>query len=85
MSFLLIILIVTENWNMSQDIRERISKNLYRLRASQGLKREELSLALGFDNSYISKLERKTINITIDRLEKIASFLSVDITELLKK
>ena len=68
---------------MSQEIRSRIAKNLRELRISKKIKREELSLLLGFDNSYISKLEKGKINITIDRLNKIAQFFNVDIKELL--
>ena len=55
----------------------------YRIK-QKGLKREELSLTLGFDNSYISKLERETVNITIDRLEKIANYLDVDIVKIIR-
>jgi len=67
---------------MSQEIRNRIAKNLQELRMSKKIKREELSLLLGFDNSYISKLEKGKINITIDRLNKIAQFFNIDIKEL---
>ena len=49
---------------------------------AKGLKREELSLLVGFEKSYISKLERATINITIDRLDKIANYLEIDIIQL---
>ena len=69
---------------MSQDAREKIAKNVKDLRIRQKLKREQLSLLLGFDNSYISKLERKAMNITIDKLSKIADFFNVDIVDLLK-
>ena len=69
---------------MSQDVREKIAKNVKDLRIRQKLKREQLSLLLGFDNSYISKLERKAMNITIDKLSKIADFFNVDIIDLLK-
>ena len=68
---------------MSQEIRNKIAKNIHELRTSKSLKREELSLLLGFDNSYISKLEKGNINITIDKLDKIAKFFGVDIKELL--
>lgn len=70
---------------MSQDIRQRIAKNLNRLRVSSGYRREELSLMLGLDNSYISKLEKSKINITIDKLEQIANLFGVDVVELLKQ
>lgn len=69
---------------MSQDIRERIAKNVRKFRLKRKLKREQLSLILGLDNSYISKLERSSINITIDNLAGIADFFGIDIIELLK-
>ena len=68
---------------MGQEIRTRIAKNIQKLRTSKDLKREELSLLLGFDNSYISKLEKGNINITIDKLDKIAKYFEVDVKELL--
>ena len=85
MSFLLIFQNISQNWNMSQEIRNRIAINVKVLRVEKKLKREELSLLLGFDNSYISKLERGSVNITIDRLSKIAEYFAVDICALLKK
>lgn len=69
---------------MSQEIREKIANNIRNLRVAKKLKREELSLALGFDNSYISKLERQSVNITIDKLTKIADYLGVEVFKLLK-
>ena len=64
--------------------RETIAKNVIKLRKEKKLKREELSLLLGFDNSYISKLEKGRINITIDKLEMLASFFKIDTFKLLK-
>ena len=69
---------------MSQKIREKLAKNSIFLRAVKGLKREELSLILGFDNSYISKLEKGKINITIDKLEIISNYFDIDTYKLLK-
>ena len=70
-------------WRLKQEIRSKIAKSVQELRTSKNLKREELSLLLGFDNSYISKLEKGNINITIDRLDKIAKYFEVDIKKLL--
>ena len=47
---------------MSQTIRNTFASNIKKYRMSRGLKREEMSLALGYDNSYISKLEKEEIN-----------------------
>ena len=67
---------------MSQDIRKIFALNIKTLREKKGLKKEELSLLLGFDNSYISKLEKGNINITIDKIEKIANHFNIEITKL---
>lgn len=67
---------------MSQEIRNVLANNIQNLRRKRNLKREELSLMLGFDNSYISKLEKGKINITIDKLDLIANYFSVNIKEL---
>ena len=55
---------------MSQEIRQIFATNVKKLRESKQLKREELSLLLGFDNSYISKIEKQRVNITIDKISK---------------
>ena len=71
---------------MSQDKiianRAILAKNLIHLRAKHNLSREELSLALGFDNSYISKLEKCKINITIDKLTLISNYFNIELKDL---
>ena len=69
---------------MSQTARKVLAENIKKFRLEKNLKREELSLILGFDNSYISKLEKSRINITIDKLEKIANYFEIEIYNLLK-
>ena len=69
---------------MSQEIRKILANNIEKMRIKKKLKREELSLILGFDNSYISKLEKSRINITLDKLTKIAEFFETDVYKLLK-
>ena len=71
-------------WNMSQESRNILAKNIKKLRLDKKLKREELSLILGFDNSYISKLEKAKINITVDKLDKIANYFEIETYKLLK-
>ncbi len=69
---------------MSQELRKILAENIKNLRNQRNLKREELSLALGFDNSYISKLEKAKVNITIDKIEKIAKYFNVTAFTLIK-
>ncbi len=66
---------------MSQEIRQMIANKVKEQRLLLKLTKEELSLKLGFDNSYISKLENCRINITIDNLAKIADFFNIKVKE----
>ncbi len=70
---------------MSQDIRQILSNNVKNLRIQKKLSREELSLILGVDNSYISKLEKGKINITLDKIEMLANYFDTEVYLLLKK
>ena len=69
---------------MSQEIRYKFAENIKQLRASKKITREELSLAIGVDNSYISKLEKGKINITIDKIGDIAEYFNVEVFKLFK-
>jgi len=70
---------------MGQVIRQRLANNIKILREEHHYKREELSLALGVDNSYISKLEKCRINVTIDKVEQIAEIFGVDPVKLISR
>ena len=69
---------------MSQDIRQILAINIKNLRTQKKLSREGLSLALGVDNSYISKLEKGKINITLDKIEILANYFETEVYLLLK-
>ena len=70
---------------MSQSLREILSKNIRKYRENRHFSMEELSLLLEVDNSYISKLEKSKINITIDKLEKLAQILGIEVVDLFKQ
>lgn len=67
---------------MSQDVRNLLAKNITAYRVSRSLSREELSLMLGVDNSYVSKLEKGRVNITIDKIAQLAELLDVKVQHL---
>lgn len=67
---------------MSQDLRKIFATNVKKYRVKNNLKREEFSLILDCDNSYISKLEKGKINITIDKIEKIAEYFNISVLDL---
>ena len=65
-----------------KNARKILAKKVYELRTKAKLGKEELSLLLEFDNSYISKLEKCKINITIDRIQKLADYFKVNVKDL---
>lgn len=69
---------------MSQDIRQILANNIKNLRTQKKLSREESSLVLGVDNSYVSKLEKGKINITLDKIEMLANYFETEVYLLLK-
>ncbi len=74
---------------MSQELkinaRSLLAENVKILREKAGLDKEELSLNLGLDNSYISKVENSKMNVTIDKIQKIATFFKVEVCELFEE
>ena len=65
-------------------IRNRVAYNVKKYRELSGLNKEQLSLAIGMDNSYISKLEKGKVNSTIDVIESIAKICDVCVEEFFK-
>jgi transcriptional regulator with XRE-family HTH domain len=65
------------------DIRERLAKNLQRLRQDKGLSQEAFAHEAGIHRTYISDLERGSRNPTITVVDKIATYLNVKPGQLL--
>lgn len=70
--------------NKEQSSKEKLAQNVRYYREKAGITREALSLALGLENSYISKLERMNMNIALDKLELIAKYFSIEVVDLFK-
>lgn len=66
------------------EARRRIAVNVRRLRMERGLSQEGMAELADFHRTYVSQLERRVTNISIDGLERLAMALDVDVTELLK-
>ena len=70
---------------MTNKTRKILAENIEKHRLSKKITKEELSLILGVDNSYISKLEKGKINITIDKIEQLANYFEIEVWKLLKE
>ena len=65
------------------DIRQRLGRNLRRLRDERGLSQEAFAHEANIHRTYISDIERGARNPTITVVEKIALALEVTASELL--
>jgi transcriptional regulator with XRE-family HTH domain len=59
------------------DIRERLARNLRRLRQEKNLSQEAFAHEVGIHRTYISDLERGARNPTITVVDKLAKYLGV--------
>ena len=64
------------------DSRELVAWNMRRLRVERKLSQEKLAELAGVDRTYVSRLERTMENPSIGILDKVATALSVSISEL---
>lgn len=65
------------------DARAIVGWNLRRLRVAQGLSQERLAFASGIDRAYVGRVERGSENVTITKLEAMATALAVPVADLL--
>ena len=52
-------------------------------RLEQGITQEFLALQCGIDRSYLGRIERGEVNLTVEKLYEIASALNVNVKDLL--
>lgn len=57
------------------EIRRRFGQNLRAVRKAQGVSQEHLAYAAGIDRSYVGKIERGEVNLTIEKLYLLAKTL----------
>ncbi|WP_454918963.1 helix-turn-helix domain-containing protein [Xanthobacter sediminis] len=65
-------------------LRERVARNLRRLRQEKSLSQEELAHRAEVNRNYVGMLEREEYAATVDMLEKLAAALGVDPIEFLR-
>lgn len=66
-----------------KDLAEKFGANLRSIRKSKGVSQDKLALSADIDRSYVGRIERGEVNITLDKAYKIASVLECDIRDLL--
>ncbi|KQG00573.1 XRE family transcriptional regulator [Acinetobacter pittii] len=60
-----------------------IGQLIRKKRIEKKITQEALALQCGIDRSYIGRIERGEVNLTVEKLYEIATALEVDMKELL--
>lgn len=71
------------NRKASPEMLRRLSNNLKRLRRERGYTQKRLGKLCGFTKSYISNVERGTVNISLAGLEALTNALNCSFDDLL--
>lgn len=68
---------------MGSPVCEAFGRNLRTIRKSKGFSQERLAHEAGIDRSYVGKIERGEVNVTIEKLYLLAECLRCHPSELL--
>ncbi|MBL3557599.1 MULTISPECIES: helix-turn-helix domain-containing protein [Marinobacter] len=68
---------------MGSPICEAFGRNLRTIRKSKGFSQERLAHETGIDRSYVGKIERGEVNITIEKIYLLADHLQCSPKDLL--
>ncbi len=63
----------------------QFGKNVRNTRKTKGIAQEKLALLTGIDRSYVGRIERGEVNITLEKVYIIAGVLGCDLNDLLPK
>ena len=66
------------------EIRQRLARNLKKLRTAKGWSQEHFAFEAGIHRTYVSDIERGARNPTVTVVEKLARPLGVTASELLQ-
>lgn len=66
----------------AEAVRQRVGRNVRRLRELRQWTQDELAEKVGNTNRHVGQIERGEVNVTIDYLAKIAESLSIDVATL---
>ncbi len=69
--------------NMNKKLAALVGKRIAKMRKAKGLTQDKLALFAEIDRSYVGRIERGEVNITIEKLYEIAETLGCDAKELL--
>lgn len=66
-----------------KDLAKQFGTNLRNKRRDQGVSQDQLALQANIDRSYVGRIERGEVNITLEKAYQLAQVLECDVRELL--
>lgn len=66
-----------------KDLAKRFGEKVRSMRKDKGISQDNLALSANIDRSYVGRIERGEVNITLEKVYQIASVLGCDVRELL--
>lgn len=68
-----------------ENLRTHLARNVKHYRGAKGISQERTALEAGIDRTMLSKIERGITNPSLDTLLKVANYLDVTVSDLLKE
>ena len=75
----------TASGRRRESARERFARNMKERRLELALSQEALAEECGLHRTYVGSVERAQRNVSIDNMERIASALRLDISDLVAR
>lgn len=66
-----------------KDLAKKFGHNVRSVRKDKGISQDKLALTADIDRSYVGRIERGEVNITLEKVYQIATVLGCDVRELL--
>ncbi|MBM4898876.1 helix-turn-helix transcriptional regulator [Vibrio parahaemolyticus] len=66
-----------------KDLAKKFGDNVRSIRKDKGISQDKLALTADIDRSYVGRIERGEVNITLEKAYQIAQVLDCDIRDLL--
>ncbi|EKM3681183.1 TPA: helix-turn-helix transcriptional regulator [Vibrio parahaemolyticus] len=66
-----------------KDLAKKFGHNVRSMRKDKGISQDKLALTADIDRSYVGRIERGEVNITLEKVYQIATVLGCDVRELL--
>ena len=68
---------------MNQELALSIGSKIRETRKNKSISQEQLALLTTIDRSYLGRIERGEVNLTVEKLYEIANVLNIDVRKLM--